>query len=305
LFPLDGTDPDALLRNADVAMYDAKRGGGASFSFYTPQQQYAASRKFRIERALRQALARSELSVHYQPILDRSGSIAAVEALLRWNSLELGPIEPAQFIPLADEAGMMIEIGRWAIRQAFEQAAQWMSMRSGVPVWINVSLRQLLDRAFLGCVGELLEAHGLAPQLIGFEIPESVFGYGHEEAHEVLRALRSMGISIALGDFGVRSSSVAMLQNLPLDVLKINRVFVENLERSTYSAEAAGIVVRLARALGLRVTGEGVERREQLDRLLALGCDYWQGSLFSDAREGSEISRLLRSGRVIDPTVSP
>ncbi len=191
LFPLDGTDPDALLRNADVAMYDAKRGGGGSFSFYTSQQQYAASRKFRIERALRQALARNELSVHYQPILDRGRRIAAVEALLRWNSLELGPIEPAQFVPLADEAGMMVEIGRWAIKHAFEQAAQWMSLGKDVPVWINASLRQLLDRTFLQSVEDLLQVHALPPQLVGFEISETVFGFGHDEAYQVLRALRS------------------------------------------------------------------------------------------------------------------
>jgi diguanylate cyclase (GGDEF)-like protein/PAS domain S-box-containing protein len=294
LFPLDGSDPDALLRNADVAMYDAKRGGGASFSFYTPQQQYAASRKFRIERALRQALARNELAVHYQPILDRSGSIAAVEALLRWNSLELGPIEPAQFIPLADEAGMMVEIGRWAIKHAFEQCAHWMSLRKDVLVWINASLRQLLDRAFIQSIEELLQAYSLPPQLIGFEISETVFGYGHEEAHQVLRALRAMGICIALGDFGVRSSSLAMLQDLPLDALKIDRRFVENLERNTFSSEAASVIVRLARAIGVRVTGEGVETQEQLRRLLDLGCDFWQGSLFSDARDASEITRLLR-----------
>ncbi len=286
LFPLDGKEPDALLRNADVAMYAVKKRGGVGFSYYTPDLQYAASRRFRLERALRHALGRSELSLRYQPIIDaRSGAIAAVEALLRWNSLELGPIEPSEFIALADETGLISSIGRWAMDQAFMQTAQWARAGLALRTWINISPHQLHDPNFVRMLEELRAAHDLRADLIGLEITEDSFIARPSEAEDALRELRSAGVGLALGDFGVRHCALTRLQTLAIDTVKIDRCFVEGIDRNSYLAEAAHAIVRLCRKLGLSVTAEGIERSGQLDVLRSMDCDAWQGALYGEARE--------------------
>jgi|GEM_PF-2282446 len=298
LFPLDGKEPDALLRNADVAMYAIKKRGGSSYSYYTPDLQYAASRRFRLERALRQALPRNELTLRYQPMVHtQSGSLAAVEALLRWNSLELGPVDPADFIPLADQTGLIVPIGQWVMNEAFAQAAAW--VRSGVPsrIWLNVSPNQLHDPQFVVMLEELRQSHDLPADLIGLEFTESAFLSHAGEAEATLRELHRMGIKLALGDFGVQHCSLARLQSLPIDTVKIDRSFIESVDRNSYYAEAAHAIVRLCRKVGLTVTAEGVERNEQLDVVRRLGCDAWQGALYGEAREAEEVVRLLRHGQ--------
>ncbi len=295
LFPLDGKEPDALLRNADVAMYAMKRRGGSGYSYYTPDLQYAASRRFRLERALRHALPRSELALRYQPIVDtRTGRIVAVEALLRWNSLELGPIEPSDFVALADETGLIVPIGRWAMHQAFEQAAAW--ARCGLPVrtWLNVSPHQLRDAQFVRMLEEVRTQHGLSPDLVGLEVSESSFSADSQEAENTLRELRALGVGLALGDFGVEQCALSRLQTLPIDTVKIDRSFVASVDRNSYYAEIAAAIVRLCRKLGINVTAEGIERAEQLEMLRGLGCDAWQGALYGEAREADEVARLLR-----------
>ncbi len=295
LFPLDGKEPDALLRNADVAMYAIKQRGGSGYSYYTPDLQYAASRRFRMERALRQALPRNELGLRYQPIVDtEAGRIVGVEALLRWNSLELGPIDPAEFVALADETGLIGPIGRWAMSSAFAQAAAW--VQAGVPTrtWINVSPQQLHHPHFLRMLEELRVERRLPASLIGLEITEASFLSHAREAEDTLRELRGLGYGLALGDFGVQHCALARLQNLSIDTVKIDRSFVEAIDRNSFYAELAHVIVHVCRKLDLRIVAEGIERKEQLEMLRALRCDAWQGALYGEAREPEEVERLLR-----------
>ncbi len=295
LFPLDGKEPDSLLRNADVAMYAMKRRGGSGYGYYTPDLQYAASRRFRMERALRHALTRNELALRYQPIVSAAGSeIVGVEALLRWNSLELGPIEPSEFVALADETGLIVPIGRWAMDQAFEQTAAWARAGLRTRTWLNVSPYQLHDPNFVRTLEELRGRHGLPADLIGLEVTEAAFIDRAQEAEATLRELRGMGVGLALGDFGVQHCALARLQTLAVDTVKVDRSFVESVDRNSYHAEVAEAIVRLCRKLGLSVTAEGIERKEQLEMLRALGCDAWQGALYGEARESDEVARLLR-----------
>ena len=306
VYPLDGRQVDSLLRNADVAMYAAKKRGGSNFHYYTVNLQYAAARRFRLENALHCALERREFVMHYQPVLNvRTGAITAVEALLRWNDAELGTTAAAEFIPFAEETGLILQIGDWVFQETFEQAKRWREAGESVRVWINVSAQQLNNPLLATTIRAQLHAANLDPSAIGLELTESSFINESAETLATLHQLKGMGLRLALDDFGVKYSSLDYLQRLPIDMLKIDRAFLRDISTNLFNQSIVRAIVGIAHDVGYTVAAEGVETKEQLDFLRSLGCDDWQGFYFSEARPAEEFSRLLRSAPIIPPKTFP
>jgi diguanylate cyclase (GGDEF)-like protein/PAS domain S-box-containing protein len=294
VYPLDAQEPDSLLRNADVAMYAAKARGGATFHYYTPELQRGAADRFRMEAAMRRALDAGEFSLHYQPVVcGNSGRINAVEALLRWNDPQTGLVTPNVFIPLAEETGFIKHIGAWVFEQAFAQAKYWCDAETPMRVWINVSPAQLHDAALPQTLANLLQAYNLDGSLIGLELTESSF-IGHErDLLATLNRIRALKIHLALDDFGVKYSSLEYLQRLPITTVKIDRVFVSDIVNNRFKASIVRAVVSVAHDVGFAVTAEGVESPTELSLLKKLGCDSWQGFLFSPARSAPDIDAMI------------
>lgn len=305
IYPIDGRQVDSLLRNADVAMYAAKKRGGSNFHYYTVNLQYAAARRFRLENALHRALENNEFVMHYQPVLDvRTGSIIAVEALLRWNDAEIGTTAAQEFIPFAEETGLVVQIGDWVFQETFEQAKRWQEAGESFRVWINVSAQQLNNPLLATAIRARLHASQLDPSTIGLELTESSFINESAETLATLHRLKGMGLRLALDDFGVKYSSLDYLQRLPIDMLKIDRSFLRDIGSNTFKQSIVRAIIGIAHDVGFTVAAEGVETQEQLDFLRSLGCDDWQGHYFSEARPAEEITRLLHaSGSFASETV--
>ncbi|MDP9110454.1 MAG: EAL domain-containing protein [Candidatus Eremiobacteraeota bacterium] len=298
VYPVDGRQVDSLLRNADVAMYAAKKRGGSNFHYYTVNLQYAAARRFRLENAIHRALDNDEFVMHYQPVLDvRTGNIVAVEALLRWNDAEIGTTAAAEFIPFAEETGLIVQIGDWVFRETFAQAKRWREAGDSLRMWINVSAQQLHNPLLATAIRARLHASDLDPSMIGLELTEGSFINESAETLATLHQLKGMGLRLALDDFGVKYSALDYLQRLPIDMLKIDRSFLRDIGSNTFNQSIVRAIINIAHDVGFTVAAEGVETQEQLDFLRSLGCDDWQGHHFSEARPAEEITRLLRSGR--------
>ena len=295
IYPLDGHDPDALLRNADVALYEAKKRGGGTFQYYTMDLQRTAARRFQLESALRRAIEQNEFVLHFQPVLcARTGAIGSLEALLRWTDPELGPVSPSEFIPFAEETGAIRAIGAWVFERAVAQAKRWERLGHPIRVWINVSATQLKDPMLPIVVRDILRYHQLDGSLIGLELTESAFIDTDETILAALHRIKALGVTLALDDFGVKYSSLEYLQRLPVDVVKIDRAFVQELAGNRFNASIVRAVVSVAHDVGFEVTAEGVESPEQLVILQSLGCDMWQGFLFSPALPVGAIETLLQ-----------
>lgn len=279
VFPDDSRDADELLQFADLAMYQVKNSGKNGYRFYNSEMHDMIKRKNAVVEALRSAEVFSEFAVYYQPLLTPDGQqLRGFEALLRWNSKRLGPVSPAEFIPIAEEAGIIPEIGRWVLREACAKQAflcketNWKGVMG-----INVSALQLKTADFLSDIAGTLAAYGVAPQDMVLEITESAVIDSVEETVGILRHLKQLGLQIALDDFGTGYSSLSYLHDLPIDTLKIDRAFVADvMENSKSKAMLLGIVL-LAKQLGLQVIAEGIETKEQSELAAALGCDYCQG----------------------------
>jgi diguanylate cyclase (GGDEF)-like protein/PAS domain S-box-containing protein len=294
VYPLDAQDTDALLRNADVAMYAAKARGGATFHYYTADLQRNAEARFRMEAALRRALDKGEFALHYQPVLSgRTGEIVAVEALLRWTDPDTRSISPAEFIPLAEETGFIRRIGAWVFEQAFAQAKRWADAGTPIRVWVNVSPAQLHDATLPQTIADLLRQHDLDGSLIGLELTESSFINHERDLLAILNQIRALKVHLALDDFGVKYSSLEYLQRLPITNVKIDRVFVNDIVTNPFNASIIRAIVSVAHDVGFRVTAEGVESPSELAAINALGCDAWQGFLFSSARPADEIDLMI------------
>lgn len=294
IFPLDAQEPDALLRSADVAMYAAKGRGGNTFHYYTSELQRSAEERFRLESAMRRALERNEFALHYQPVVcGRSGRVLAVEALLRWTDPQRGTIAPSDFIPLAEETGFIRHLGAWAFEQAVAQAKRWSDVETPVRVWVNVSPTQLRDAGLPQLLADLLRQHNLDGSLLGLELTESSFINHERDVLATLNRVRALNIGLALDDFGVKYSSLEYLQRLPIDVIKIDRVFVTDVATNAFNASIVRAIVGIAHDVGFKVTAEGIESASELAILNALGCDAWQGFLFSHARPPQQIDEIL------------
>ncbi len=304
LYPEDGMDGDALLKNADAACYHAKALGRNNFQFFASEMNVKASQRLSFEKHLRNAIEREELHLAYQPVLDvRTGAIASMEALLRWNSPALGSVSPEQFIPVAEETGLIIPIGEWVLEQACKQTAAWRGI--GLPpvqVSVNVSARQLRLKGLLEVVKRVVGRSGITPGGLYLEITESTIMDNVERALVTLNQLHDVGVGISIDDFGVGYSSLAALKQLPVDVLKIDRSFVRDIVVDRDDLEIVSAVTAMAHNLKIRVVAEGVETKEQFQLVKELGSDEIQGFWISQPMTADN-ARAFLAGEAASDTV--
>jgi diguanylate cyclase (GGDEF)-like protein len=290
----EGDDPDGLLNEAELALAQAKQEGRGAIGFFESEMNARAQARHRLEEDLAQALGRGEFELFFQPLVELEGGvIAGFEALLRWNHPERGRIGPAEFVPVAEETGVIVPVGAWVVEEACRRAAGW---PGEVRVAVNVSSVQLRKSGFQAVVVRALAASGLDPHRLELEITESLFLESSEEILQTLHALRTLGVRVALDDFGTGYSSLAYLQSFPFDKIKIDRAFVEPLGRRHGARAIVAAIATLARSLGMETTAEGVEEEAQLEALRALGCTSVQGFLFSRPVDAAAAAALLATG---------
>jgi EAL domain-containing protein (putative c-di-GMP-specific phosphodiesterase class I) len=300
LFPRDGGDPAILLKNADVAVYRAKDQGRNSVVFFAEEMNERALRYLTIERDLRRALERSEFTLHYQPIVRAdTGKVVGAEALLRWERLPGEFMSPADFIPIAEDSGLIVPIGDWVLATAIAQGRAW-RRRSGrrLSMSVNLSARQFRDPALLDTVRDSLAATGFDAADLNLEITESTLMHNPEEAIKTMGALKALGVRLSVDDFGTGYSSLAYLKRLPIDELKIDRSFVREIPGNRDDVAITRAVIELAHNLGLKVVAEGVEDQRQLEFLRAHRCDKIQGYLFSRPVPPAAFSELVARKRM-------
>jgi diguanylate cyclase (GGDEF)-like protein len=292
--PGDGTSPDKLLRNADLALYRAKGDGRGTFRFFEPVMDLQMQTRRVMEQDLRKALPAGEFELHYQPVVNlASNAISGFEALIRWNHPTKGLISPASFIPLAEEIGFIVPMGEWVIKQACATAAQW---PDDLHIAVNISAVQFRNPGLMHVITGALAASGLNPARLEIEITETVLLHNKEATLAVLHQLRALGIRIAMDDFGTGYSSLTYLQSFPFDKIKIDRSFVKDITENSGSLNIVRAVAALANGMGMTATAEGVETNEQLDRIASEGCTEMQGFLFSRPLPAREIERLFLLG---------
>ncbi len=292
--PGDGLAPDKLLRNADLALYRAKGDGRGTFRFFEPAMDEQMQTRRIMEQDLRKGLPAGEFELYYQPVVNlESNDISGFEALLRWNHPERGQVPPSTFIPLAEEIGFIVPLGEWVIRQACLAAARW---PKHLTVAVNISAAQFRGSSLMLVIVSALADSGLHPTRLEIEITESVLLQDREATLAVLHQLRALGIRIAMDDFGTGYSSLTYLQSFPFDKIKIDRSFVKDITEDAGSLYIVRAVAALANGMGMAATAEGVETREQLDKITAVGCTEMQGYLFSRPLPLREIERLFLSG---------
>jgi diguanylate cyclase (GGDEF)-like protein/PAS domain S-box-containing protein len=294
--------PETLIRDADAALYRAKDSGRSRYEIFDRAMRVRTLERLSLENDLRRALDRGQLRVHYQPLVSlRDSSIESIEALVHWEHPTRGLVEPAAFIPVAEESGLIAPIGEWVLHEACRQASEWHAASPDAPplrVSVNLSARQITQRDLPGMVARTLRDTGLDPKCLCLEITESVILDDSDAAHKTLRALLSLGLGLVLDDFGTGYSSLAYLTRLPIDGLKIDRSFVEKLGSSKGATAIVTAIVRMAEALSMEVTAEGVETARQIEELRQLGCLRAQGFYFARPLPASEIAEVLwRPGR--------
>jgi len=296
LYPKDGQDEQTLIKNADIAMYFAKEEGKNNYQFYSKSIQTIANERMSIETNLRRALERNELFLNYQAKLDfKTGLITGVEALLRWINPRLGQITPTQFIPIAEETGLIIPIGRWVLKTACRQNAQW--LRDGLPpvcVSINLSLKQLMDDHLVEDIRTALNESGLPPHLCELEITESMIMNNPSRFIEVLNRIKEIGVRLAIDDFGTGYSSLAQLKYFPVNTLKVDRSFIRNIPYDHENKAITEAIISMGKTLHLTVVAEGVETKEQAAFLQEQICDEMQGFYFSKPLAPHQFAALLQ-----------
>jgi diguanylate cyclase (GGDEF)-like protein/PAS domain S-box-containing protein len=296
VYPRDGEDEQTLMKKADMAMYFAKEEGKNNFQFYSQNTQSQAFERLSIETNLRKALERNELYLEYQAKLDfKTGVITGVEALLRWKNPLLGLVTPTQFIPVAEETGMIVPIGRWVMKTVCTQNVAWQSQcLPPVRVAVNLSLRQLMDDKLLEDIKAALDDSGMAPNLLELEITESMVMYKPERLIEVLTKIKNMGVRLALDDFGTGYSSLAQIKQFPIDTLKVDRSFIRNLSQNSEHKAIIEAIIAMGKTLSLNVVAEGVETMAQDEFLREHVCDEMQGFYFSKPVAPDQFTDLLR-----------
>ncbi len=304
VYPDDGLDAETLIKNADTAMYQAKASGRHGYQFFTPAMNVRAVERQAIEEGLRRALERHEFALRYQPKVNlKTGVITGAEALLRWTHPTRGLVPPAEFIPVAEDCGLILPIGAWVLREACEQTRAWVD--AGLPpttMAVNVSALQFRDENFLGNLFAILNKTGLDAGFLELELTESLLMKHAESAASILQALRERGVQVAIDDFGTGYSSLGYLRKFPLDALKIDRSFVQRITTHGGDAPIVTAVIAMASSLKLRVVAEGVETLEELEFLQAHECDEAQGYYFSRPVAPEEFAKLLRSG-IAEPAI--
>jgi diguanylate cyclase (GGDEF)-like protein len=283
LFPRDDVVEERLVKSADTAMYRAKELGRSRYAFFAPEMNERVENQMRMEAALRGALRNGEFVLHFQPRVSvLTGRVTGLEALLRWRHPEWGLIEPARFVPILEETGLIVPVGAWVLAEACHQAKLWQSGgRPALRVSVNISSRQFRSEGLLKAVSGSLRASGLAPHLLELELTESLLVENIQQAMDVLQQLKALGASIAIDDFGTGYSSLGYLKRFPIDCLKIDRSFVRDIAESPKDAAIVDAICALARSLGIGIVAEGVEHAWQADYLAARNCAEMQGFLFS------------------------
>ncbi|MBN1663017.1 MAG: PAS domain S-box protein [Deltaproteobacteria bacterium] len=297
MFPRDGEDEQTLMKNADIAMYLAKEEGKNNFQFYSRSIKSHSIEKLALETQLRFALERKELSLQYQAKLDfNKGSIAGVEALLRWNNPYLGEVTPTQFIPVAEESGLIVPIGRWVLETACRQNVVW--QKQGLPqilMAVNLSPRHLLDDGLIRDIKEALKTSGMAANLLELDITESMVMHNPGRVIAVLSKIKDVGVRIAIDDFGTGYSSLAHIKSFPIDTLKVDRSFIRNIVQDAGDKAVTEAIIAMGKTLSLTVIAEGVETQEQMDYLHEQSCDLIQGFYFSKPVAPDTFADLLRT----------
>jgi diguanylate cyclase (GGDEF)-like protein len=298
VYPSDGEDPETLIKNADTAMYHAKESGRNNFQFFRAEMNVKAVTRQSLEVSLRHALERDELLLHYQPKVNLDTcEITGVEALIRWQQPDRGLVPPSQFIPIAEDCGLILPIGRWVLREACRQAREW--QRAGLPferISVNVSASEFRHKNFVEGVRTILSETGLEPRYLDLEITEGVLMKDAESAASVLRELKTIGVHLAVDDFGTGYSSLSYLRQFPIDVLKIDQSFVRQISSDPNDSAIVSAIISMAKNLKKRVIAEGVETQEQREYLQSQGCAEGQGYLFSRPLAAARFVNLLVTG---------
>ncbi|QSA98495.1 bifunctional diguanylate cyclase/phosphodiesterase [Methylococcus sp. EFPC2] len=296
LFPEHGKTSEELLKNADAALYRAKSEGRGNFKYFSDDLTYAARRRLKLESLLRRAIDRNELLIHYQAQIEiESGRIVGAEALIRWRHATEGWIPPSQFIPVAEETGLIASIGGWALGEVCRQGVSW--IEAGLPplkLAVNLSPHQFRHGDISGTIAGILSETGFPPERLELELTESALMEREDEVVAILRQLRDLGVRLAIDDFGTGYSSLAFLKRFPLDVLKIDKSFIEEIPQKPDDQEIAAAIVAMGHILRLKVLAEGVETVEQLDFLKTQGCDYYQGHYHSPAVPAEKFVTLVQ-----------
>jgi len=286
-----GMTTAGLLRDADIAMYEAKRAGKSQIKIFDPAMRLSASKHLEFRSDLSNAIERDQLRLVYQPMVDlRTHRVVGAEALVRWDHPTQGEVPPSEFIPIAERAGLIVPIGRWVIDESFRAAARWQA-RGPQQISVNMSATQVRSPEFVQQVRDSLEAHGLDARRVTLEITETMLVEEIESASGNLAELRELGVLIAIDDFGTGYCSLSYLQRFPVDVVKIDRQFIEELDEQPRSATLAKMILQLTAGLEMVSVAEGIERPSQLRALQALGCDLGQGYLLSGPLEAHELER--------------
>jgi diguanylate cyclase (GGDEF)-like protein/PAS domain S-box-containing protein len=297
VFPNDGEDEKSLMKNADMAMYFAKEEGKNNYQFYSKDIKPQSIERLSIETYLRLALEHNELSLHYQAKLDfKTNAITGVEALLRWQNPVLGSVSPVHFIPVAEETGLIVPIGRWVMKTACAQNAAW--QRQGLPpvcMAVNLSLRQLTDENLIDDIRAALDESGLVPNRLELEITESMVMHNPVRMIAVLARIKKMGVRLAIDDFGTGYSSLGQIKHFPIDTLKVDRSFIRNIPKDTEDRAITEAILAMGKTLSLTVVAEGVETQEQMDFLRERSCDEMQGYYFSKPIMPDQFADLLRN----------
>ncbi|MHB8622021.1 MAG: EAL domain-containing protein [Sulfuricaulis sp.] len=297
LYPLDEKDVASLLKDADNAMYRAKELGRNQYQFYTPELNTRAARRLELETELRQAIERQQFILNYQPLVDmKTGKIRGMEALLRWQHPVFGLVAPLDFIPLAEETGLIVPIGEWVVKTACAQIKAWHDQ--GFPILqvaVNLSSKQLRDKNLVNVVKQALATAGLESRYLDLELTESVLMQDMELAATILKELKAMGVSFSLDDFGTGYSSLSYLKRFPIDYLKIDRSFVHDMTKDSFGVGLVQAIIAMANVLKIKVIAEGVETQEQLVMLRRLGCDITQGYYCSKPLAVEAFTELLKN----------
>jgi EAL domain-containing protein (putative c-di-GMP-specific phosphodiesterase class I) len=296
-YPHDGLDEQTLTRNADIAMYRAKEDGRNNFRFYSESLNAESLERISLESSLRRALENHEFELHYQAMRDmRSGQITGVEALLRWKHPDLGMVAPMRFIPVAEETGLMVPIGKWVLETACRQNIAW--QKQGLPrlsIAVNLTAGQFFDENLLPDLASILAATGMEARLLELEFAESLLMHDVEKALRVLSGLKNMGVRIAIDDFGIGYSSLSTLKNFPLDTIKIDRSCIRDLANNAHDKDLTAAIIAMGGTLSLTVVAQGVETKAQADFLREHAGDKLQGFYFNKPLPADQFAPLLQA----------